>query len=78
MVKGCKIGLELLFGFFLEKHSEADFIGFLLIFEGTALAEMWVDGLEKLKQIAVDLFLFVSKSLIIITILLAFLVVFQQ
>ena len=39
---------------------------------------MWVDGLEKLKQIAVDLFFLISKSLVIITILLAFLVVFQQ
>ena len=67
-----------MFGFLLEKHSETDFIGFLLIFEGTALAEMRVDGLEKLKQIAIDLFFLISKSLVIITILFAFLVVFQQ
>ena len=39
---------------------------------------MLVDSLEKLQQIAVDLFLLISKSLVIIPISLAFLVVFQQ
>ena len=39
---------------------------------------MRVDSLEKLKQIAVNMFLLISKSLVIITILLAFLVVFKQ